>query len=108
MDTKLLKNYIAALSPKNKVLKEATIQWQKMPNKRKLAFVGGTLMGSIEFFPGTPDVIPGSKDQYSATIKGKKRDSKLKMDITTFNTIGYFSTEAEAVSALTKAINALK
>lgn len=84
-------------------LNESRVKWLKMPQHRSVLLLDDQMVGTIEFYAGTPEILPDSKDRYTATLGGTYRDTRLKVKRTVFRTIGTFDTEQEAKQALVKA-----
>jgi len=87
-------------------LNEGVVKWLKMPHNRSTLLIDGKMVGTIEFYPGAPDILPGDNDKWSVTLGGTYRDSRLKINRTVFRTIGTFDTEEQAKQALMKAAKA--
>jgi hypothetical protein len=71
---------------------------------RKLVMHNNQMVGHIDFIPGTPKIIPGSRDRWAAYYLGVYRDGKLRINRTTTRTIGMFTSEKSALEAIQRVI----
>lgn len=87
---------------------EGNFHTLKAPGNRTLVFSDTEMVGHVDFVPGTPEVLEGSRDRYITYINGSYRDSRLKLNRPVFRKVGEFSSQGEALAALQSAIADLR